>query len=71
MEVVRIEAKVKLNGCVVVENLPFDEGETVEITIEGKDSESRDNLYPLRGTPYTYNDPFEPIVPADDWEVMR
>lgn len=26
--------------------------------------------YPLRGTPYTYTDPFEPVVPPEDWEAL-
>lgn len=68
---VHIEAKVQQHGRVIVENLPFDEGETVEITIESKTVDGQANPYPLRGTPYTYNDPFEPIVSADEWEVMR
>jgi hypothetical protein len=29
------------------------------------------NLYPLRGTVLFYEDPFEPAVPVEDWEVMR
>jgi hypothetical protein len=30
------------------------------------------NLYPLRGTVhYSYEDPFEPAVPIEDWEVLQ
>ena len=67
---VHIEAKVQQNGCIIVENLPFDEGVTVEITIESK-TVDQVNPYPLRGTLYTYKDPFEPVVSPNDWEVMR
>jgi hypothetical protein len=29
------------------------------------------NLYPLRGTVFFYEDPFEPAVPVEDWEVLQ
>jgi hypothetical protein len=29
------------------------------------------NLYPLRGTVLFYEDPFEPVVPVEDWEVLK
>lgn len=29
------------------------------------------NPYPLRGTGSEYLDPFEAVVPPDDWEVNR
>jgi hypothetical protein len=29
------------------------------------------NLYPLRGKVLYYENPFEPAVPAEDWEVLR
>ena len=28
-------------------------------------------LYPLRGTVYRYDDPFEPPVPLEDWEALQ
>jgi len=27
--------------------------------------------YPLRGTPYRFEKPFEPVVPEQDWEALR
>jgi hypothetical protein len=29
------------------------------------------NLYPLQGKVLCYEDPFEPAVPVEDWEVLR
>jgi hypothetical protein len=29
------------------------------------------NLYPLRGKVLYYEDPFEPAVPTEDWEVLK
>ena len=65
MEAVRIEAIVQPNGRVVLENLPFDEGIKVEvIVLESNGSKKNfdpENPYPLRGTPYRFDDPFSPL----------
>lgn len=74
MERVRVEAIVQPNGRVVIENLPFEEGKEVDvIVIEHDDSKkaASDNLYPLRGTPYQYDDPFSPLLPDDEWEPLK
>ena len=74
MEAHRIETTVQPNGTIILENLPFDEGEKVEvIVLETKEAtkEKSDNLYPLRGTLYKYENPFETAVPLEDWEVLK
>jgi hypothetical protein len=32
--------------------------------------QKRTRHYPLRGTAYRYDRPFEPAVPIEDWEVL-
>jgi len=71
METHRIEKVIQSNGTIVLENLPFAEGETVEIIIVKSDAESEKKRYPLRGTLYKYEEPFEPAVPLEDWEVLK
>ncbi len=72
MEAVRIETTVQPNGRVIVENLPFDEGDKVEIIVlEAKEKQETTDRYPLRGTAYSYPDPFSSVVPAEDWEVVE
>ena len=73
MEAIRVETTVQPNGRVIVENLPFDEGDKVEIIIsEAKDETNKlENPYPLRGTPYKFDDPFEPATPLKDWEALK
>ncbi len=71
METHRIEKVIQSNGTIVLENLPFAEGETVEIIIVKSDAEGKKNRYPLRGTLYKYEEPFEPAVPVEDWEVLK
>ena len=73
MEAVRIETTVQPNGRVVVENLPFDEGDKVEIIIlEAKEEISdQHEPYPLRGTAYKYEDPFSPLISLEDWQPFK
>lgn len=72
MKPVRIETVVQPNGRVVIEGLPFDEGDTVEVIVsEGKNGKKSANRYPLRGTPFKYDDPFSPVVPLEDWDVLK
>jgi hypothetical protein len=33
--------------------------------------EAEANSYPLRGTVLHYEDPFEPAVPIEDWDVLQ
>ena len=39
---------------------------TIDIVKEEKASE-----YPLWGTSYKYDNPFEPAVPPEEWEVLN
>nr|MBA2737852.1 hypothetical protein [Pyrinomonadaceae bacterium] len=48
METHRVEKIIQPNGTVVLENLPFDEGETVEIIVLKTDNAIKKNPYPLR-----------------------
>jgi hypothetical protein len=70
METLRVEKVIQQNGTVVLENLPFDEGETVEIIILKPNAENEKGRYPLRGTNYKYENPFEPAVAPEDWEAL-
>ena len=71
MEALRVETIIQPNGRIVLENLPFDDGEKVEIIILETNLESvSTNDNPLKGTLLNYDDPFEPAVLATDWEVL-
>lgn len=72
METVRIETTVQRNGRVVLDNLPFDEGEHVEVIIaEAKHSEVPVRTFRLKGTLLKYDDPFEPATPVEDWDALQ
>lgn len=68
----RTETIVQSNGSVTLTNLPFEEGETVQIIVlEAKSKTKTENHYPLRGTIYKYENPFESVTPLEDWEVLK
>jgi len=71
MELHQIQKPVLPNGTIVIDELPFAAGEMVKITIEKAPKFDPDNPYPLRGTPYRYDDPFGPAVPLDEWDALK
>lgn len=71
MQAYRIETVVQPNGTLTVQNLPFQEGEKVELIILAQPAAvGESGNYPLRGAPYTYIDPLEPVG-EDDWEALE
>ena len=72
MQAHRVETVVQPNGVVILEDLPFKQGEKVEIIIiEAPKESSAKNRYPLRGSVYEYEAPFEPAAPPEDWEALK
>lgn len=71
METIRVEKIIQSNGTIILENLPFGEGEKVEIIILKPNAESAAGRYPLRGTVYKYEEPFEAAAPIEDWESLK
>jgi hypothetical protein len=64
--------KIAPNGLPVLDKLPFQEGEVVEVTIESKNGKKIKRTFPYRGKkPFKYIDPFEPAMPAEEWDVMK
>ena len=72
MQAHKIETVIEQNGKLILNGLPFKAGDTVEIIIlETNSKRKNENPYSLRGTPYKYEDPFEPAVPPEDWEALK
>jgi hypothetical protein len=71
MEAYRTRVHVNQDGSVTLPDLPFQAGEEVEVIVLAEARSSRDAArYPLRGTPLSYVDPFEPVA-QDDWDALR
>lgn len=77
MQAHKVEVILSENGTLVLEGLPFQAGEAVEVIILQQSAskpqqQSEVNLYPLRGQqPYRYDDPFEPATALEDWEALQ
>ncbi len=72
----KLAATLMEDGTLVLQGLPFHAGDTVEIIILEQPKAELPNQasqadYPLQGTVLRYDDPFEPAVPAEDWEVLK
>jgi hypothetical protein len=58
------------NGTLTLDALPFPAGAQVEVIVLPVESRvSEENPYPLHGTPYLYQEPFEPVA-QDDWDAV-
>ena len=68
MQAHRIDATIQQGGALAVQGLPLPEGTRVEVIVLLKDEPLR-SAYPLRGTVYRYEDPFEPAVHPSEWEA--
>jgi hypothetical protein len=69
MEAHRIETTLTQDGTLILDNLPFHAGETVEVIVLGHVMHVTSHApYPLRGTPVHYARPTEPVA-DEDWEA--
>jgi hypothetical protein len=68
----RIETILTENGKLTLQNLPFQQGDEVEIIIlERRSSNLESNPDSLHGKVISYEYPFEPAVPIEDWDVLQ
>ena len=67
----RVETVIGQGRMVVLKNLPFQVGESVEVIICHSSSKRNEkDRYPLRGTAIKYLDPTEPVADGD-WSVSQ
>jgi hypothetical protein len=75
MQAHKVEAVLSENGTLVLEGLPFQAGEAVEVIIlerpKSQPTGSSSSEFPLQGTVLVYDDPFEPAVAPEDWDVLK
>lgn len=68
MKAHRVEMIVAQDGILTLQDLPFNAGDRVEVIILPLTDTPAN---PLRGSVARYDDPFEPAVPIEDWEVLK
>lgn len=69
MHTYRIETIIAKNKTLSIKDLPFREGEKVEVIVRRQDKIERKNLYPLRGIPFHLDRPYDPVA-EDEWETL-
>lgn len=55
------------DGKIVLDGLPVQEGDEVEVEIKVLAPVT----YPLHGAPFRYDDPFEPAVDPSEWDALK
>jgi hypothetical protein len=69
---ISLKAKVEEGGMLTISHLPLAPGQEVMLTIVSSDPvTSPVDRYPLRDTPYRYDEPFAPAIDPDEWEANR
>ena len=64
------EAQVGGDGRVVLDGLPFEAGERVEVTVVAIGADEARPPYPLRGLPVGYDDPFGSVA-EEEWDATQ
>lgn len=67
----RIETVVGDNRTIILKDLPFSEGEEIEvIVLEKKNGAKNKKASSLQGTLLRYDEPFESVA-EDGWEALK
>lgn len=73
METYKTKIKVKNNHKVLINDVPFEDGQEVEISISLKDGNDNSEMLKdsLKGSVLKYDNPFDPVVTSEDWELLK
>ena len=67
----RCDARIDESGHLRISQLPFQPGAEVEVIVRPREPRPvSENRYPLRGLPYRYDRPTDPVA-EDDWAVLK
>ncbi len=70
-EAYRTRCQVAEDGTITLRDLPFRQGEEVEVIVVADVRQARqEQRYPLRGKPLRYDDPYGPVA-EDDWQALQ
>lgn len=71
MAALRLQTFVSNDGTLTIKGLPAFAGKRVEVIVrDHAPGKKTTKLYPLRGTPVEYRDPYEGVA-EDDWDALR
>ena len=68
----RCDARIDESGDLRISQLPFRPGDEVEVIVRPRrpQPDSGASRYPLRGLPYSYDRPTDPVA-EDDWAILK
>ena len=71
----RVDDAIVENGKITVANLPFRDGQRVHVTVTDETPQRRLSIQEvrerLRGRAIMLDDPSEPMIPIEDWEMLK
>ena len=71
MQTFRLDTRLTQDGTLILSDLPFQAGDSVEVIIVPRTSApAEQNAYPLRGKVLHYDNPTAPVA-QEDWEALR
>jgi hypothetical protein len=71
MQKYRIATTIANDGMLMIEGLPFQAGDKVEVVVYRREREGEDRgRYPLRDKPIRYIDPFGSVA-ENEWDVLQ
>lgn len=73
MEAYKIATRIDKHGALLLDKLPFQAGDQVEVIVlklPSIHSQTAKTRYPLHGKVVRYDDPFSPVAESD-WEVLQ
>jgi hypothetical protein len=65
-----VEITLAQDGKLMLDELPFRAGDTVEVIILARQSKPNGREYPLRGRPIKYAEPTDPVAQVD-WDAIQ
>jgi hypothetical protein len=67
----RTEATIGGHGTLLLQNLPFEPGQPVEVLVVSRQrTEAEETSRSLLGSVLEYRDPFQPVA-DEEWEALR
>ncbi|HAY32507.1 MAG TPA: hypothetical protein PK536_10425 [Ignavibacteria bacterium] len=73
MDTYKTNTIIKHNHKIEIENVPFEDGTEVEISVSKNVSEEyiKNLKAKLKGTVLKYDNPFESAISDEDWELLK
>lgn len=65
----RIKTALTENGKLLLQNLPFEQGDEIEVIIKKSKSSTQSDLDTLKNTVVAYREPFEPVISPEEWNA--